>query len=97
MERAMIITGKRKGEVTFVCQQQTEVKHVCLVGSFNNWDPKAKRMRKYKDGSYRARVNLDAGEHQYKFIIDGDWQHDPEAQNQVTNELGSLNSVIRLP
>ncbi len=92
----MIITGKRKGEVTFVCNHHTEAKQVYLVGSFNNWDPKVKRMRRYKDGSFRTRVSLDAGDHYYKFVIDGEWQHDPEAPRQVANEMGSLNSVVSL-
>ena len=67
---------------------------VYLAGDFNNWNPKATRMIRH-NGEYRARVQLEPGEHQYKFVVDGVWYTDPSAVKQVPNGMGSMNSVVR--
>ncbi|MBN1844407.1 MAG: isoamylase early set domain-containing protein [Sedimentisphaerales bacterium] len=92
----MIVQGNRKGEITFVCNQDPQAQRVYLVGSFNNWDPMAKRMTRSKDGSFRARLKLAPGAHQYKFVIDGSWQHDDQGPDQIENELGTINSVVSI-
>ena len=38
-------------------------------------------------------VELPEGEYQYKFIVDGDWVHDPQ-EVSVDNTLGSRNNVL---
>lgn len=40
-------------------------------------------------------VELPEGEYQYKFIVDGEWVHDPEEES-VDNNLGSKNNVIKV-
>lgn len=40
-------------------------------------------------------VELPEGEYQYKFIVDGEWVHDPE-EVAVDNDLGSKNNVIKV-
>ncbi len=89
----MAATSK-SGETTFV-YQCPEAKQVYLVGDFNEWDPKASRMVKAKGGLFKAKVNLAPGEHEYKYIVDGEWQLDPEAEAQRTNSYGTCNSVVR--
>ena len=70
---------------------------VYLAGSFNNWDPKTKRMKESKtEGEYTVKLMLAPGEHQYKFIINGEWHVDPECSNWVRNDHGTLNSLIRV-
>ena len=88
--------NKKKNEVVFVCNHTQNAKKVYLAGSFNNWDPKAKQMVKAKDGSFRARMQLPSGDHQYKFVADGLWLNDPTAATQVPNSFGTQNSVIRV-
>ena len=34
--------------------------------------------------------------YQYKFIVDGVWLNDPQAQEQVMNPYGTLNSIVRV-
>jgi len=70
------------------------VKHITLVGDFNDWDPAARRMVKTRDGSFRAKLELAPGEYQYKFVVDGQWLHDPEAATHVANEHGTLNNSV---
>jgi len=67
---------------------------VFLAGSFNGWNPTAKEMvDKAGDGTFTANVNLAAGSHEYKFVIDGIWCADPECSEWVQNDHGTLNSV----
>ena len=90
----MIVQGQKSGDFTFVCRPQATAKTVYLVGSFNRWNPTRKRMVKVKDGSFCAKMSLRPGEYHYKFVVDGAWVEDPEAERQVANERGTLNSVV---
>ena len=92
----MIAKSKKKGEVTFVCNHQPQAGQVFLAGDFNEWDPQDKRMRKYKDGTFRARLQLEPGRYEYKFVVDGNWMVDPDAEGQVRNGAGTVNSLISI-
>ncbi len=70
-------------------------KAVYVAGTFNKWDPSAKKMAyKAKEGLYSATVKLAPGTYEYKFIIDGTWCADPENVNSVQNDQGTFNSVV---
>ena len=66
---------------------------VYLVGDFNKWNPIKKRLKMNEKGEWLTRSMLPVGEHQYKFIIDGEWVNDPGAVKYVTNGIGTQNSV----
>ena len=90
----MILRRAKVGQVTFVYAPNGGAKRVYLVGDFNGWDPTHKRMVKTRDGTYRGKVALEPGRYEYKFLVDGCWENDPEADSQAMNPYGSLNSVI---
>lgn len=69
---------------------------VFLVGSFNNWDPKATAMKHNGDSQYKRAVSLPAGHHEYKFIINDTWHIDEQCPQWVPNAYGSLNSVVEV-
>ena len=70
---------------------------VFLAGSFNNWEPLAQAMADKKgEGVYTATLSLPAGDHQYKFVIDGVWCTDPGCADSVQNGYGTNNSVRRV-
>jgi 1,4-alpha-glucan branching enzyme len=79
----------------FVCDIKPGAKEVYLVGDFNDWDPSADRMVKRK-GVFQKLLQLEPGEYQYKFLVDGQWHADPSAMTQVPNAFGTLNSVVRV-
>jgi len=81
--------------MTFVCGVDGNARQVFLAGDFNNWDPATSRMTR-RNGAFRKRMQLEPGEHQYKFIVDGEWQNDPAAMAQVPNDMGSMNSVVHV-
>ena len=66
---------------------------VSLCGTFNGWKPGATPMSR-KGARWEAVLELLPGRYLYKFVIDGQWIHDSNAQENVYNEHGSLNSVI---
>ena len=70
---------------------------VTVAGSFNNWDAGANPL-KDKDGSgaFAAIILLAPGSHEYKFVVDGVWCVDPGCAEWVQNDLGTLNSVLRV-
>jgi len=82
--------------VTFTAHARPGSK-VFLAGSFNNWDPAAVRMDNKEGGCvFTATIRLPAGEHQYKFVIDGSWVADPLCPDWAPNDQGTLNSVKRV-
>ena len=84
----------RGTELTFVCDVKPNAKKVFLAGDFNNWNPESDRMTK-RNGSFRKKIKLAGGEHQYKFVVDGEWIPDPSAA-QVDNGIGSVNSLVHI-
>lgn len=66
---------------------------VAWAGEFNGWNSSANPMTKGADGTWSVVIPLPAGDHQYKFVVDGQWFADPE--NPVTaGEFG--NSVVKV-
>ena len=66
---------------------------VFLAGDFNGWNGSATPMAKGSDGVWSTVVNLAEGDHEYKFVVDGQWIADPD--NPVTvGDFG--NSAVRV-
>lgn len=63
-------------------------KDVAVMGSFSGW--KDLLPLSEKDGVYILTSNLSAGEHYYKYQVDGEWIVD---QNQPTTELEDQGTV----
>jgi 1,4-alpha-glucan branching enzyme len=89
------VTDSPMREVEVVCEAP-DAREVNLAGEFNNWCRDSLPMHRNGDGLWRARVKLGPGEHQYRFIVDGNWQDDPRALAYVPNVFGSQNSVLRV-
>lgn len=88
-----VIKVKPDGAILFSLKGFTNRKEVILAGSFNGWNEHAIKMNKVADG-WELRVDLPPGRYEYKFIADGEWMHDPKAEENVGNEHGTLNSVL---
>lgn len=66
---------------------------VQLVGDFTHWTREPIQMRKDKDGIWRTSVRLSPGEHHYRFLVDGEWQDDPQCTLRVPNPYGTQDAV----
>jgi len=88
----MYAKGQKKGVVRLSIQVNSGAKNVAVVGSFSDWKPV--RMKKQKDGSFAANVEVAPGSYEYKFIVDGNWLVDPDNSAWALNPYGTLNSVM---
>lgn len=65
---------------------------VQVAGTFNDWKPAD--MARDGDGVWRLDLaGVEAGRHEFKFVVDGAWVHDGQ-QESVANEHGSHNNVV---
>ncbi len=91
----MVGRGSKKGTARFSLMAEGGAKKVQLVGDFTSWKPTD--MKKQKGNSFVAVVPLGPGSHEYKFIVDGQWQIDPDNGAWAMNPFGTMNSVVSLP
>jgi 1,4-alpha-glucan branching enzyme len=82
-------------EVNLTCAAPHAQK-VFVAGDFNGWCADDLALRQDKTGSWSIRLRLTPGRHEYRFIVDGEWQDDPHAAIHVPNEFGSSNCVLDL-
>ena len=90
----MFSKGQKKGTVKFAIKSANGCKKVQVAGDFSNWRPV--EMRKQKDGAFVATVPVGNGNHEYKFILDGEWVVDPDNNAWALNPYGTLNSVAQV-
>ncbi|HLX68088.1 MAG TPA: glycogen-binding domain-containing protein [Verrucomicrobiae bacterium] len=86
----------RRVEVEFTLEY-TGVEQVSICGDFNPWRPTRLRMIDDRSaGLWKKRLVLPPGRYEYKFVVDGNWTHDPDARENVSKADGSLNSVVEV-
>ncbi len=70
---------------------------IYLAGSFNDWnDSKTKMTDPDNDGTYTVTLLLAPGSYQYKFVVDGNWQVDPNNPEGQEDGFGGQNSVLNV-
>ena len=75
---------------------QPEAIDVCVAGSFNEWRPQATPLIPLGNGTWSKELTLPSGRYEYRFVVDGVWTTDPNAQENQLNPFGSLNSVLTI-
>ena len=75
---------------------RTDSKRVSLCGEFNGWSLDATPMKQIDGHCWEATLALPPGRYQYKFVVDGQWLHDPNARENLPNPYGSFNSVMEV-
>lgn len=78
----------------FVDQKATQV---AVVGDFNQWRKDATPLEATGvPGVWAVSVPLEAGRHEYAFVVDGEkWSADPFAP-AITDEFGTESSIVRI-
>lgn len=73
-----------------------QASQVTVVGNFNGWNPSANPMeRTPTGGTWTVTVPLEAGRHEYSFVVDGShWVPDPSAPLASEDGFGTANSVL---
>ena len=66
---------------------------VQLVGDFTHWQKEPINLKRGPDGIWQTTVRLKPGKHNYRFLVNGQWQDDPACTIRVANPIGSENMV----
>ncbi len=88
-------------KTSFACAAP-EAQSVFLAGTFNGWDPKNTSMERQDDGTWRTSFELNAGRHEYKFVVDGVWCCEPgnedglAGEGCVPNPFGTMNRIVEV-
>ncbi|MBF0204736.1 MAG: isoamylase early set domain-containing protein [Desulfamplus sp.] len=92
-----LIKSKPVANITFKLPSNIKATKAFVVGEFNNWDTTANPLRKTK-GVWTTTLKLDTGkEYQFRYLVnDSEWHNDDAADDYVSNDFGSKNSVIKL-
>jgi len=72
----------------------SDAKKVYLAGTFNNWNPKKHPMHQKENGTWEKNVMIPPGMYEYKFLVDGQWENDPQNCLTCLNCFGTKNSVF---
>jgi 1,4-alpha-glucan branching enzyme len=93
------LKSKPLAKVTFTVPKEgtAGAKKAHLVGEFNNWDTTATPMRRLKDGTFTATLDLETGRsYEYRYLLDNDrWENDWEADRYQKSPMGiHENSVV---
>lgn len=85
----------KKKRVTFRLEAP-EARQVFVAGTFNEWEPEARALKRSKAGVWSTWMNLEPGRYEYLFVVDGEWRQDPECPDCEPNEFDSANSVVEV-
>lgn len=66
---------------------------VAVAGSFTNWEQSPVPLKRQKNGVWKTTLELDPGQHEYRFLVDGQWVDDPDCPQRAPNPFGSENCV----
>lgn len=70
---------------------------VYVLGDFNGWKrSEANKLSRLEDGKWSAHYQLPKGKYRYKYLVDGNWMHDPSNEKSEPNIFGSVDSIAEL-
>jgi len=69
-------------------------KKACLAGKFNSWNTKSLPMKKDNNGTWRVKVKLPPGKHEYKYFVDNAWCETVPGAEMIQNAFGSSDYVM---
>ncbi|HEX9970479.1 MAG TPA: alpha-amylase family glycosyl hydrolase, partial [bacterium] len=80
----------------FRTMYETSIEQAAVAGEFNRWSATANPMNDLNhDGNWTAWLDLDPGEYEYKFVVNGKhWIPDFDNPVKVTDGWNGFNSVV---
>ena len=83
-------------KVTFTVPAK-EANEVVVAGNWNEWNTSAEPLKKLKNGTFKTTIDLATGSsYEFKYVVDGTWQNDEQADAYAWNEFASENGVLNL-
>ncbi len=91
----MIQTGVRKQKLirTVFSLPAPQAKGIFIAGDFNQWNLSSHPLKRDKKGIWKISIPLEPGQYQYRFLVDGHWQNDPDCSSFIENPFGTLNCL----
>jgi 1,4-alpha-glucan branching enzyme len=93
MAKAKLEEKVKRRKIIFSLKTST-AHEVILMGDFNDWNAKAHPMNKDENGVWKKTVMLFPGRYEYKFLVDGQWETDPQNDQVCFNRFGTRNSIL---
>ncbi len=69
---------------------------VLLAGDFTHWQQEAMPLHKQPNGVWKTTTWLAPGTYHYRFLVDGEWQDDPDCTLRVRNPFGTEDAVLQV-
>ena len=85
----------KRRRVTFSFES-SDAKEVILMGDFNHWNSKKHPMKSNGNGMWKKSVMIPPGKYEYKFLVDRQWEEDPQNDQTRLNCFGTYNNVLNL-
>jgi chromosome partitioning protein len=76
--------------------ENLQARRVQVAGDFNDWVPDSGVETRLQDGTTQKVLHVKPGAYEYRLIIDGVWQHDPDNPDLIPNAMGSNNSLLKV-
>ncbi|KAF6041527.1 PRKAB2 [Bugula neritina] len=82
----------KKDKIPAVIKWDKGGKEIFVSGSFNNWETKIPLVK--SESNFYTIIDLPEGEHHYKFLVDGQWKHNPD-EPAMKSSKGSLHNTMK--
>jgi glycosidase len=93
---SLLMRKSRKLPVEFVYQTKgKQPKTVQLAGQINDWNPSKNNLDKV-DEVWKTTLWLNPGKYHYQVVVDGKWILDPANPEKEDNNIGGVNSVLKV-
>jgi 1,4-alpha-glucan branching enzyme len=66
---------------------------VFIAGDFNQWNLSAHPLKQDRKGVWKTSLALGPGRYEYRFLVNGQWQNDPNCSSLVENRFGTFNCL----
>jgi 1,4-alpha-glucan branching enzyme len=70
-----------------------QAQRVSIAGDFNQWNPSSHPLQRDIKGTWRISLDLKPGKYEYRFLLDGEWQNDPNCDSFVENPFSTSNCL----
>jgi 1,4-alpha-glucan branching enzyme len=96
IRKSFVETSKgRVARVTFSLPNSLWADSIYLVGDFNNWDNASHPLSRGRNEVWTITVDLELNrEYQFRYLKDGEWMNDNQADAYAQNPYGSDNFVV---
>jgi hypothetical protein len=71
-----------------------EAGSVLVAGDFTKWESAPVRLAREEAGVWKTTLSLKPGKYQYRLLVDGQWQNDPQCPELQPNAFGTVNCVL---